>query len=142
METPKLKSGDTVVPLGSLSTTVAMLCGSINAGLVSWKLESPWWGIVVAVVAGGAIGHLIGKAIGRMLYSAPEDQFLVVKAGPAALPKTLLASFLAVGAATFVLGICAAAVLGGLALVKAIALISVISAVVLGALCGILSALR
>lgn len=94
METPKLKSGDTVVPLGSLSTTVAILCGSINAGIVSWELESPWWGVVVALAIGGTIGSLIGKVIARILYSAPGDQVQVVKTGPASLPKTLVASLL------------------------------------------------
>ncbi len=141
METPKLKSGDTVVPLGSLSTTVAMLCGSINAGLVSWELKSPWWGVVVAVAVGGTIGSLIGKAIARMLYSAPGDQVPVVKAGPAGLPKTLVASLLGAIAATALLGFGAAAVLGGLALVKSIALISAVSAVLVGVLWGVLSAL-
>ncbi len=140
METPKLNSGDTVVPLGSLSTTVAMLCGSINAGFVSWELESPWWGVVVAVAVGGTIGSLIGKAIARMLYSAHRDQVQVVKAGPAALPKTLVASLLGAITATALLGFGAAAVLGGLALVKSIALISAVSAVLVGVLWGILSA--
>ncbi len=141
METPKMKSGDTVVPLGSLSTTVAMLCGSINAGLVSWELKSPWWGVVVAVAVGGTIGSLIGMAIARMLYSAPGDQVQVVKAGPAGLPKTLVASLLGAIAATALLGFGAAAVLGGLALVKSIALISAVSAVLVGVLWGVLSAL-
>lgn len=141
METPKLNSGDTVVPLGALSTTAAMLCGSISAGLVSWELESPWWGVVVAVAGGGAIGSLIGKAVARMLYSAPRDQVQVVKAGPAALPKTLVAALLGATAATALLGFGAAAVLGGLALVESIALISAVSAVLVGVLWGVSSAM-
>ena len=141
METPTLNSGDTVVPLGSLCTTVAMLCGSINAGFVSWELESPWWGVVVAVAVGGAIGSLIGKAIARMLYSAPGDRVRVVKAGSAGLPKSLVASLLGAIAATALLGFGPAAALGGLELVKSIALFSAVSAVLVGVSWGILSAL-
>lgn len=141
MDTPTLNSGDTVVPLGTLATTVAILCGAINAGLISWELESPWWGVVVAVAIGGALGSLIGKAITRMLYSAPGDQVQLVKVGPASLPKTLVASLLGAIAATALLGFGVAAILGGLALVKSIALISAVSAVLIGVLWGILSAL-
>ncbi len=141
MASPELNSGDTIVSLGSLSTTAAMLCGSINAGLVSWELESPWWGMVVAVAVGGTMGILIGKAVARMLYSAPGDQVLIVKAGPAGLPKTLAASLLGAIAATALLGFGGAAVLGGFPLVESIALISAGSAVVVGVSWGILSAL-
>ncbi len=140
METPKLNSGDTVVPLGSLSTTAAMLCGAINAGLVAWALERPWWGVVIGVAVGGIAGNLIGKAIARSLYTAPGDQVQVVKAGPAALPKTLVASLLGAIAATALVGFGPAAGLGGLALVESIAMISAVSAVLVGVLWGILSA--
>ena len=140
METPKLNSGDAVVSLGSLSTTVAMLCGAINAGLVAWGLERPWWGVAVAVAVGGAIGNLIGRAIARRLYLAPGDRVEVVKAGPAALPKTLGASLLGAIAATALVGFGPAAGLGGLALVKSVAMISAISAVLVGVFWGILSA--
>lgn len=141
LETPKLNSGDTVVSLGSLSITVAMLCGAINSGLVSWELEKPWWVLVLAVAAGGAMGKLIGRALARMLYSSPPDRVAVVKAGPAALPKTLVASLLGAIAATALLGFAPAAVLGGLVLVMSITLISAASAVVVGILWGILAAL-
>ncbi len=140
MEPPKLNSGDTVIPLGSLSTTVAMLCGAINAGLVAWALERPWWGVVIAVAVGGTLGNLIGRALARRLYSAPGDQVQVVKAGPGALPKTLGASLLGAIAATVLLGFGPAAGLGGLALVESIAMISAVSAVLAGVLWGILSA--
>lgn len=141
METPQLNAGDTVVSLGSLSTTSAILCGSISAGLLSWELDSPWWGVVVAVVGGGTVGGIIGKAVARIFYSAPGDQVQVVKAGPGGMSKTLLASLLGAIAATALLGFATAALLGGLALVKSIALLSVGGAVVVGVLCGVLSAL-
>ncbi len=140
METPKLNSGDTVVPLGSLSTTAATLCGAINAGLVAWALERPWWGVVIGVAVGGIAGNLIGKAIALRLYTAPGDQVQVVKAGPAALPKTLVASLLGAIAATALVGFGPAAGLGGLALVESIAGISAVSAVLIGVLWGVLSA--
>lgn len=96
---------------------------------------------MVAVAVGGIIGGLIGKAIARMLYSASGDQVQVVKAGPAGLPKTLGASLVGAIVATALLGFGAAAVLGGLALVKSIALVSAVSAVLVSVLWGILSAL-
>jgi len=141
MEPPQLNSGDTVVSLGSLSTTSAILCGSINAGLLSWALDSPWWGVGVAVVVGGTVGGIIGKAVAQIIYSAPGDQVQVVKAGPGAMSKTLLASLLGAIAATALLGFGTAAVLGGLALVESITLLSVVGAVVVGVVWGILSAL-
>lgn len=95
----------------------------------------------MAVVVGGTVGGIIGKAVARIIYSAPGDQVRVVKAGPGTMSKTLLASLLGAIAATALLGFGTAAVLGGLALVKSIALLSVVGAVVVGVLWGILSAL-
>ena len=141
METPKLKSGDKVIPLGLLSTTAAMLCGAMNAGLVSWELKFPWWGIIVAAAVGGTIGSLIGKAIARMLYSGPGEQVAVVNVVPASIPKTLVASFLGAIAATVLLGFGPAAVLGALALVESIALISVIIMATVVVIMGVLAPL-
>ncbi len=103
-------------------------------------LERPWWGVVIGVAVGGIAGNLIGKAIALRLYTAPGDQVQVVKAGPAALPKTLVASLLGAIAATALVGFGPAAGLGGLALVESIAGISAVSAVLVGVLWGVLSA--
>ena len=141
MSTPELKPGDTVVALGVLSTTVALLAGVINGALVFWALLVPWWGVAAGAAAGGALGALIGMAIARLLYAAPDDHVHVIKTGPAALPQTLRTAFLGAITASAILGFGAGAILGGLALVQTIALFSIAGAVLLGLLCGVLSAL-
>ena len=43
MNAPDPRAGDTVVPLGTLLTTAATLCGAVDAGLVLWTFEGAWW---------------------------------------------------------------------------------------------------
>lgn len=141
MAAEQLTTGDKVIPLGFLCVTTGLITGAIVSGLVAWRAGNPWWYILLAVLIGGVLGWLIGKVMAVVFLSAPGDNVLVVKAGASALPKTILSSLLGAVTAAIILGLGIAFVIGGAALIKSVALMSIGIALVVGVFWGLMSAL-
>ena len=141
MRAEQLNTGDKVIPLAYLCVTTGLVAGALICGLVAWRLGNPWWHIVSALLIGGVFGWLIGKVMAAVFLFAPGDNLLVVKAGAGALSKTLLSSLLGAVTAAMVLGPGYAFLVGGAAVIKSVALISVGIALTVGVFWGLMSAL-
>lgn len=141
MRAEELTAGDKVVPLAFLCVTTGLVAGALICGLVAWRFGNPWWHMVLALLTGGVLGWLIGKVMAKIFLSAPGDNVLVVKAGAGALSKTMLSSLLGAVAAAIVLGPGYAFIIGGVAVIKSVALMSVGIALLVGVFWGLMSAL-
>ena len=141
MEEKQINTGDKVISLGFLCVTTGLITGAIVSGLVAWTVDNPWVYIVLVVLIGGFLGWLIGKGVAAVFFSAPSDYVLVVKAGSGALPKTILSSLLGAVIAAMVLGLGFAFVIGGITLIKSMALMLIGTALVVGVFWGLMSAL-
>lgn len=141
MRAEQLTAGDKVIPLAYLCVTTGLVAGALICGLVAWRFGNPWWHMVLALLTGGVSGWIIGKLMAAVFLSAPGDNLLVVKAGAGALSKTILSSLLGAVAAAVLLGPGYAFVIGGAAVIKSVALMSVGIALAVGVFWGLMSAL-
>lgn len=142
MKPNQLNSGDTVIPLAGLVVIAAIISGSINSAIVTWKHSQIWWLTIAALLIGAIVSWIIAKKIGSFVFPAvSDDQVFVVKAGGTALPLTLKAAFTGSISASVISGLAFAYMLGGTALIANTWLIVTIVSFVVGGLWGTLSAL-
>jgi len=87
-----LKAGDKIVPLAALATQCATISGALSlaAVLQSAGVSGLW--VLFGVLLGAFAGLAVGWAFGRLAFPALASNVVVIRAGRAALPRTLLAA--------------------------------------------------
>ena len=142
MQPSQLNSGDTVIPLAGLIVTTAIVSGSVNAAVVTWKYNHVWWLSLIAFFIAAVVCWFISKKVGHFVFPASsENNVFVVKAGSSALPLTLKAAITGACLSLFIAGLALALLLGGSSLVASTWLIVTSISLVVGILWGTLSAL-
>jgi len=87
-----LKAGDTVVPLAALAKQCAALAGASSLAIVLYHADASGLWVFSGIFLGAIAGLLVGLCFGRIAFPASDKRVVVVKAGNAALPKTLFAA--------------------------------------------------
>jgi hypothetical protein len=137
-----LEPGATVIPLAGLVSTTAMIAGAVVAAFVAWNRDWPWHYVLFAGSLGAAISRVVAHVGGKVLFpSDTKEHVLVVKAGKAALPRTLGAAFAGATIGSVFSGLLFAYFLGGASLVVGELAVIVIMPLLVGLLWGLLSAL-
>lgn len=88
----ELKAGDKVVPLAALATQCAAFAGAASLATVLGRGGVSGLWVLAGVFLGAAAGLLVGLCFGRLCFPASAKRVMVVKAGRAALPRTLFAA--------------------------------------------------
>jgi hypothetical protein len=142
MEPSQLNPGDTVIPLVGLIVTTAIISGSINAAIVTWKYNHAWWLSLIAFFIGAIICWYISKHFGSLVFpSNSADNVMVVKAGSSALPLTLKAALVGSTLGLVISGLVLAFLVGGTSLVASTWVLVILVSGTVGILWGTLSAL-
>lgn len=142
MESSELNPGDTVIPLADLVVKAAIISGSINSAIITWKFNPSWWLILVAFVIGAVVCWFLARHIGSLVFPATQfDDVFVVKAGSSAIPLTLKAAFMGSSTALIFCGLLYAFILGGSSLFVSTWVIVTLISLIVGGLWGMLTAL-
>jgi len=87
-----LKPDGNVIPLFALATQASTFAGaSALSSMFNCVDLSGWWAFA-GVLFGAGIGLASGVVFGRLVFPASSGNAVVVRAGSAALPKTLFAA--------------------------------------------------
>ena len=142
MEPSQLNPGDTVIPLADLVVKAAIISGSINSAIITWKFNQSWWLTLAAFVIGAVVCWFLARYIGSLVFPVTQfDDVFVVKAGSSAMPLTLKASFIGSSTALIFCGFLYAFILGGSLLFVSTWVIVTLIFLIVGGLWGMLSAL-
>ncbi len=142
MEPSQLNPGDTVIPLADLVVKTAIISGSINSAIITWKFNQSWWLTLAAFVIGAVVCWFLARYIGSLVFPVSQyDDIFVVKAGSSAIPLTLKAAFIGSSTALIFCGFLYAFILGGSSLFVSTWVIVTLISLIVGGLWGMLSAL-
>jgi hypothetical protein len=142
MEPSQLNPGDTVIPLADLVVKAAIISGSINSAIITWKFNQSWWLTLAAFVIGAVVCWFLARRIGSLVFPVTQfEDVFVVKAGSSAIPFTLKASFIGSGTALIFCGFLYAFILGGSLLFVSTWIIVTLISLIVGGLWGMLTAL-
>jgi hypothetical protein len=92
MQQPALQPGERVVAPSATSAFAGLATSTVVGLVIAWeaRLNPLVWLVVISVAA--FMGALVGRACGALLFPAKAGSVQVVRPGPGALPRMLIAA--------------------------------------------------
>lgn len=88
MPSEYINTGDMVVELAALVISTAVVTGAVTGAWILWLIKKSWLASLGALLAGAAVGYIVGQLVGGFLYRIGENT-TVVKVGSESLPLTI-----------------------------------------------------
>ena len=135
-----LNPGDRVVELAALATSAAVGTGAVASAWILWLIKKSWFLSAGALIAGGVVGFLVGRLVGRVLYHSGGNT-VVVKVGSASLLSTIRAGLAGGVVTAFAVGLLALLVFSAKSQASSVFGVAIGCGVIVGLLFACLGAL-